>query len=213
MGAPLPMFPLSNVTFPGGTLSLHVFEQRYLALVAECLGGAGEFGVVLISRGSEVGGGDERVDLGTLVRIVRVATPGEGRLFVEARGLHRIAVEAWLDDDPFPRALVVDEPSSRSESESEGEGEDGALAVATSAVLRLRSLVSELGTTPLPVAGATPAGEPVERSWQLCDLAPLGALDRQHLLAASGVAERMTLLAELCRAMADDVVALLARGG
>ena len=54
--------PTFNVSWrpllPGAMLPLHVFEDRYRALVEHCLDHEGEFGVVLIERGSEVGGGD-----------------------------------------------------------------------------------------------------------------------------------------------------------
>ena len=52
------MFPLGGVLFPGMPLRLRVFEPRYRAMVTECLAGTPEFGVVLIERGNEVGGGD-----------------------------------------------------------------------------------------------------------------------------------------------------------
>ena len=58
--AVLPMFPLGTVLLPGAVLPLHVFEPRYRQLVQDCLAGEPEFGVVLIERGSEVGGGDQR---------------------------------------------------------------------------------------------------------------------------------------------------------
>ena len=64
------MFPLGNVLFPHAQLPLHVFEPRYRALAETCLAGDGEFGVVLIERGSEVGGGDTRFSIGTVARIV-----------------------------------------------------------------------------------------------------------------------------------------------
>ena len=54
------MFPLSAVLFPYATMPLHVFEPRYRALMHDCLAGDRRFGVVLIERGSEVGGGDQR---------------------------------------------------------------------------------------------------------------------------------------------------------
>ncbi|MEN3314917.1 MAG: uncharacterized protein V7605_1151, partial [Acidimicrobiaceae bacterium] len=54
------MFPLGTVLFPGLALPLHVFEPRYQSLVQACLDGDGHFGIVLIERGSEVGGGDVR---------------------------------------------------------------------------------------------------------------------------------------------------------
>src|SRR4051812_26706984 len=60
MAKPLPMFPLGTVLFPHAVLPLHVFEPRYRALVETCLHSDGRFGVVLIERGYEVGGGDAR---------------------------------------------------------------------------------------------------------------------------------------------------------
>ncbi len=63
-GTRLPMFPLSAVLFPYASMPLHVFEPRYRALMRDCLAGDPRFGVVLIERGSEVGGGDQRSSRG-----------------------------------------------------------------------------------------------------------------------------------------------------
>lgn len=221
------MFPLSTVLFPDGALPLHVFEPRYLTLVHDCLaGGAGggvasvlgagrdvwtpvdrSFGVVLISRGSEVGGGDERFDLGTVARIERMTEAGEGRRYVLAHGLERIEVVAWLDDDPYPRAEVEPRPSVTAI------GDTAALSAAKTAVRRLRSLLSEWGDMP-----ALPFELPLARqadtaSFQLCELAPLSPLDRQNLLSIDAVSDRLALLVELCEATARDVATLLAEGG
>ena len=73
------MFPLGTVLVPSLALPLHVFEGRYRALVRHCLAGDREFGVVLIERGSEVGGGDERFGVGTVARIAEAAQFPDGR--------------------------------------------------------------------------------------------------------------------------------------
>src|ERR1019366_3591141 len=65
----MPMFPLSMVLFPGAPLPLRVFEERYQQLVKDTVDRGRAFGVVLISRGSEVGGGDQRLSIGTLAEI------------------------------------------------------------------------------------------------------------------------------------------------
>src|SRR5664279_5050613 len=106
------MFPLLTVLFPGAGLPLHVFEDRYRSLMADCLEQDGEFGVVLIARGSEVGGGDQRVDVGTVARIANVAELDDGRMLVVATGVRRVRVAEWLPDDPYPRAVVADLPDS-----------------------------------------------------------------------------------------------------
>ena len=67
------MFPLGSVLLPGAMLPLHVFEPRYRRLVQDCVAEAShEFGVALIERGFEVGGGDFR----TMVANASTATSG-----------------------------------------------------------------------------------------------------------------------------------------
>ena len=60
----LGMFPLSAVLYPHAQIPLHIFEPRYRALTRDCLAGDSRFGVVLIERGAEVGGGDQRMAVG-----------------------------------------------------------------------------------------------------------------------------------------------------
>ncbi len=207
MESPFGMFPLSTVLFPQGALPLHVFEPRYRRLIADCLAGGGEFGVVLIDRGSEVGGGDHRVDIGTVATITRLAGIEGGRSMVMARGSRRIRVDRWLPDDPYPRAVVRELPTEL------GTGDGRALDVAEAAVLRLRGLLSELGEVPALPPDLGLAGGDDEVGWVLCELAPLGAMDRQSLLASPSLSARMARLAELCDAAAGDVVSMLSGGG
>ena len=111
--AVMPMFPLGSVLLPGGVLPLHVFEPRYRQLVIDCLAddsGDPEFGVTLIERGWEVGGGDQRADVGVVARMVQVEALDDGRYAVVAVGTRRIRVNAWLPDDPYPLADVDDWP-------------------------------------------------------------------------------------------------------
>lgn len=206
----LAMFPLSTVLFPGAGLPLHVFEDRYRTLMADCLDGDREFGVVLISRGSEVGGGDQRVDVGTVARIVQLAELDDGRLVVMARGVRRMRVDLWLDDQPYPRATVEDLPMAPGASDPADD--EAPLAAAGTAVRRLRSLLSELGDVPALGPDLGLAGTVEDRAWQLCEMAPLNLMDRQLLLASPSLRAQLTLLCQLCDAMAEDVLAMLAGG-
>src|SRR3954464_4728260 len=104
----MPMFPLGTVLFPHALLPLHVFEERYRRMTERVLRGDGEFGVVLIERGSEVGGGDTRFDVGTVARIVRAQQLPDGGYALATVGLRRIRAAVWLADDPYPQAQVVD---------------------------------------------------------------------------------------------------------
>ena len=73
------MFPLGTVLMPSVVLPLHVFEERYREMIRWCLDNEPEFGVALIERGSEVGGGDVRTQVGCVARIVEAAEMPDGR--------------------------------------------------------------------------------------------------------------------------------------
>ena len=100
------MFPLGSVLFPHAVLPLHLLEPRYLMLADTVLQSDGRFGVVLIERGHEVGGGDTRFLVGTVAQIVEAARTPEGRYLLAAVGTDRFRIRRWLDDDPYPRAEI-----------------------------------------------------------------------------------------------------------
>jgi Lon protease-like protein len=201
------MFPLGSVLLPGEVLPLHVFEPRYLEMMGDCLRDhEREFGVVLIERGSEVGGGDRRLGHGTVARMVQIGELGEGRLLVVCVGTRRIRVRAWLPDDPYPLADVDDWPDSWSDDDRARAAADGlsaAIAVLASRVRRAHALAVELGDRS---AGATLelGDDPLEMSYQLAAMLPVGPVDQHQLLAAAGPAERIQKIAELL----DDVEVL-----
>lgn len=204
--AVLPMFPLGAVLLPGGRLPLHVFEPRYQALTRHCLTRDRRFGVVLIARGAEVGGGDVRTDAGTVAVIDQaVALPG-GRYGLMTHGAERLVVEHWMADDPFPRAAVRMLPPDPAEPAP------GLLRLAEAAVRRAYALRSELGAGPAWPADVQLPADGAAAAWALCDLAPLGPMDRHRLLRADGADDRLTLLVALVDAVADDAARLLASG-
>lgn len=184
----LAMFPLGSVLFPGMPLPLRVFEPRYVAMLASVLGEPErEFGVVLIERGHEVGGGDVRFPVGTVARVASVEI-SEGLIALVAVGGARFEVVRWLEDDPFPRAevreldaLAVDADVVDALDEAE------ALVRAT---LRRASEFVELPWSPDVELSA----EPGERLWQLVGIAPIGSLDRYALLRSRTAAELLATL-------------------
>ena len=189
--APLPMFPLGTVLFPHAPLPLHIFEPRYRALVHDCLAGDGEFGVVLIERGFEVGGGDSRFEVGTVARLVEAAELPDGRWLLTTVGTRRIRVATWIPDDPYPLALVHDLPEPAFEAAAEH-----ALAEAEEAVRRALAYKAELGEPAAP-AMVRLDDDPQRRAWQLAAIAPLGPVDQQALLESAGVNELVVRLAEV----------------
>ena len=176
------MFPLSTVLFPHAELPLHVFEPRYRALMADCLAGDGTFGVVLIARGSEVGGGDERVDVGTVARIDQVTELDDGRMLVTARGVS--PDRGWTGGSPRART-----PGRRCEDlparvRRPATGRRWPPPRARSADCGRSS--PSWGTSPPCPTTSRSAGDDEEVGWRLCELAPLNLIDRQRLLARAG---------------------------
>ena len=103
----LPLFPLNSVLFPGGTLPLHIFEERYKLMIGECVAEQSPFGVVLIKAGKEVGGPAEPHEVGTTARIARVQQLADGRLNLIAVGADRFRIDEMTQRRPFLRARVV----------------------------------------------------------------------------------------------------------
>jgi Lon protease-like protein len=200
------MFPLSGVLFPHASMPLHIFETRYRVMLRQCLETDRRFGVVLIERGSEVGGGDQRSSLGTLGVVVAAAALPDGRWLIEVQGESRIRVLSWLPDDPYPQALAE-------EADPAADTVPGTLLEeATAGVRRVRALLSEQGGAPaLPPSTRLDGGGNAERaSWDLCAAAPVDAYDAQRLLAAESTSERLGRLIQLMEDLEHDVHRLLA---
>ncbi|MGH9178281.1 MAG: LON peptidase substrate-binding domain-containing protein [Acidimicrobiales bacterium] len=206
---PMPMFPLGSVLFPHVLLPLHVFEPRYRALVQDCLRHTLEFGVVLIERGFEVGGGDTRFGVGTVARIREAAPLPDGRWALLCAGARRIRVRSWLPDDPYPLALVEPRPDRGLAPDDV----DAArlVAEAEAAVRRALALAGELDEAPVPATFELD-GDADVAAWQLAAVAPLGPVDHQRLLEVDDAAARLRLLAELARDAAS-VLAYRLSGG
>ena len=196
IGSARPMFPLQSTQLPGDTLPLRIFEPRYARLVQDCLAAEEPvFGVVLISRGLEVGGGDTRSDVGALARIDECAETGEGSYELIATVGERIRVTDWLPDDPYPRALVetwTDEPGPAVGPEQIGVVVDRILAL-YERVARARGLSLRPGA--LAVDPDT-ADDPARHLYALAARVPMGQADRYSLLAAPTLAERVEVLTD-----------------
>lgn len=78
----VPLFPLNLVLFPGQTLPLHIFEERYKAMLQRCLKERIPFGLVLVREGGRMGRGPNSV--GTLAQITQVNEITEGQCAVPA---------------------------------------------------------------------------------------------------------------------------------
>lgn len=207
MGYTIPMFPLSNVVFPYMLLPLHIFEDRYRAMMTDLQEvEEPEFGVVLIERGWEVGGGEERADLGTVVQLLDAEEIEGGRWVAVTAGTRRIRVIRWLPDAPYPVADVEDVK----DLEIGGDG-DTLREVASHAVRKVAALQAELGEPGAPLDFEL-ATDPAIASYQACALSPIGPLDAQRLLVMDDPAGRLWELTEMLREHIDCLEMQLANG-
>ena len=102
----IPLFPLRTVLFPGMTLPLRIFEERYQVMTRELLQTGGHFGVLLIRSGNEIGGGAVPHEVGTTATIEQAEELGGGRFAIAARGVQRFRLIRMLPARPYPYGEV-----------------------------------------------------------------------------------------------------------
>lgn len=200
--AELPLFPLGTVLFPGGWLPLQIFEVRYLDLMKRCERSGEPFGVVCLQSGQEVrrapgaGGTQPEAEtlapVGTLAKLVHVAHPQAGLMFVVAQGTQRFSLKAarqlphglWVGDV----ALLGDDAAAPLPDE---------LAELGSRLRHvLPGMIEDDGLPALPEADDPcwhDAGWVANR-W--AERLPLAAAERQRLMSLDNPVWRLELVAE-----------------
>jgi uncharacterized protein len=189
----MPMFPLSSVLFPYMPLRLRVFEERYLIMLAELLKTEdARFGVVLIERGQEVGGGEQRFGIGTIAEIRQLGAQ-EGFVGLVAQGGRRFEVTQWLEDAPHPRAEIRELPDLEWDARLSDLWDE-----TEQLVRRTLTVASEFAENVWP-ADIELSSAPAAAAWQLAAIAPLNALDQIELLRATSFEELLGRVAALTR--------------
>lgn len=187
------LFPLRTVLYPGGPLSLRIFETRYIDMVSRSLKEERGFGVCLIKEGGETGPAEVH-HTGTLARIRDWSQGEDGLLYILARGegrfrLHAQRVQAdglnlgeveWLPEEP---AAAM--PETRRE-----------LAEI------LRQIIQQ-------VEGVYVELEPQyeDAGWvsnRLAELLPISLVQRQYLLEVADPLKRVEILATLVQSLASQ---------
>ena len=188
-----PMFPLGTVLFPGATLPLHIFEERYRSLVQRCVSGDELFGIVLIEKGHEVGGGDVRSSVGCLARILEHRKFPDGRWALVVRGESRFSVDEWLPDNPYPQARISDFPD-----DGDGVPMERCLAVLERLAAWVSDATKQGYEMPVVDAEAIAVGVDAEElSYRVAQLTPAGSFDRQKILSQATCAKRLDCIEEL----------------
>ena len=202
----MPMFPLTTVLLPAMPLPLRIFEERYLKLLGDLLGEeTPEFGVVLIARGPAVGGGEKRMDVGTIASVTNIGTT-EQFYGLESVGSRRFRVNAWLPDDPYPLAdidfipdLIWDDTLMPARVHLE------------SKVRQLLAFASEFGDLQYG-QDVEFSDDPMEACWQLAGVLPVGELDQLNLLGSQSAEELISKTYDVVNFAEEDLRTMLQTG-
>ncbi len=197
------MFPLGMVVFPHQIVGLCVFEARYKQMLID-IEPDDFFGTCLIERGKEVGGGDQRTSVGTVVQILGSQSLDDGKTLLMIEGISCVEVATWLDDAPYPQAEI------RERCCDEVVIEPALMKSTESAVRALRALQSEIFADQCLKSNCDMDSDPWVRSWQLCSMTPMSTLDQFKVLSLSDPNQRLRLLAEICCERYGDYQRMLA---
>lgn len=178
----LPLFPLNAVLFPGGQLSLRVFEARYLDLVRDCSHRGRGFGVCLILDGEEVGEPALPAAIGCEARIADFSTSPDGLLVLTVEGGRRFHVERSRVRD---NGLVLGEVIWRVEPDA------GEVRVEHELLATLLRRILERAGPPHDKVEKHQFQDPEWVSWRLAEWLPLSAEEKQDLLQLDDPHARM----------------------
>ncbi len=90
----LPIFPLNLVVYPGEKLNLHIFEPRYIQLIAECNAEGKTFGIPVVND-------KELMEYGTEMHLEKVQKVYEtGEMDIQVKGLQVFRVLEVIENIP-----------------------------------------------------------------------------------------------------------------
>ena len=186
----LPLFPLGVVLFPGGSLPLHIFEDRYRELIGEALEATSEFGVVYASEKGMASVGCTAVVEQVLKRY------SDGRLDVLVRGRRRFEILLLNEERNFLQGAVDFVADEEGAEDAAGDAGDLLRQRVLSAWTNLMMLENGGLPTDLPDPRKT------EFSFVVADVLPDVEM-RQVVLSMRSEKERLEALASFVPAFVE----------
>ncbi len=203
--ASLPLFPLNTVVFPGGRMSLRIFEQRYIDMVKQAIADDSPFGLCAIREGQETGAPALPYPVGTRVRItdwdmpetgigtrVRITDwdmPETGILHIDTQAETRFVIRHTVIE---PSGLLVGTVDDVSAEPASAIPDDLGLAVEI-----LRHIVDEYGPAHFPAPHAF--DDAVWVGYRLSEVLPLKLSVKQNLLEMNDSVTRIRILTEFLK--------------
>lgn len=200
----VPLFPLRAVMFPGSASRLHIFEDRYRALMRDLIAtkdpSQRTFGIVAIRAGSEVGPEVPQLfPIGTLVQLIDFTRDPSGTYDIEIIGRERFRLQTLHVGSEYLRGDVEI-------LDDEADEPDATLpARALAAYERYRELLEPYGVVPsLP---DTVPSDPGYLAYVIAGSAALSRLAQQGILASNRPTERLRVVTQT---LADEIRAIRA---
>ena len=175
-----PLFPLGLVALPSELVPLHIFEERYKAMMARCLEEESEFGIVWLADD-----GLRPVGCACTIAEVLERLP-DGRLNLIARGTRPFRIEARQEELPYP-AGIVEFLADREEP-----ADPEAAEVAHAAYAELVSEATDREPDAEEIAGMT--------AYEMAATVEFGLDAKQGLLDLRSETARLKLVTRLLRA-------------
>jgi Lon protease-like protein len=190
----LPVFPLNLVMFPGATMGLHVFEDRYRALVQALLGKPDRatrlFAVVGIREGYEVGqhGKQSLHRVGCVVQLTEAEEYDDGRFDIEVVGRQRMRLDSMESSGDY----LVGEVETLTERTAKGSDVASEASRTTDTFHRYRDQLAEIRGG--PVLDVDLPHDPEYLSYTLAATCLLTMQQQQDLLEADTSLERLVMV-------------------
>jgi Lon protease-like protein len=201
----LPLFPLGAVLYPGGLLSLRIFEVRYLDMIGKCHKTGAPFGVVTLTQGSEVrrpedgpsGDGfaaEAFHSVGTLATISHFSVPQPGLMVIRCSGMQRFEISAR---EKLKHGLWIADVTRLPDDQAVAIPED--LRGTASALARLIQSLQERALPPEQMPLQPPYRLDdcgwVANRW--CELLPMPLELKQRLMALDNPLVRLELVSDI----------------
>lgn len=185
----LPIVPLSAVLLPGSTMSMRMFEDRYLRLLADRATDEPAFAVALIISGNEVNDQPVFHHVATTARVQKINDLSNNGVDLLIGGETRVSLSDISWDRGYAEATVTDAPDVAFDVQS---GNERAMSNFQSYARLLRTAEPLFGgKLNMPILPINPA----RNSYELARWLPLTGIEQQRLLEITDPITRLDTIA------------------
>jgi Lon protease-like protein len=185
----LPLFPLDQVVlYPGMSLPLRIFEERYKVMIGACQVTDQLFGVLLIRSGSEVGAPAKPERVGCTARMLRIDRLPDGQMTILTVGEQRFRLTSPAR--VMPEGYLVGDVQLLADVPTTGVPADLVSSVAREFGKYQAAVLAMSGRKP-PAAARELPSDPVRLSYWVAATLHVHSRERQHLLELDDVSTRL----------------------